>query len=415
MTDQPASDIRAEQSVLGAILHNPAVFSDIGGLGAEHFFAPQNALLFITLQKMHEAGEDIDSLTVFAKLRELGELRKVGAPYLSELLQAFKNIDNVGTYAQIVIDRWRIRKINQLGDRFKQIHDTAEDIPEALEAARRFLDEVDLDTEGGDDFDSAFQSWVDWYQTDTVVIPTPWPGINNICMGGFHKGRLYTITGRPGSGKSALGLNAFSYAAKSGYKSVIYSLEMPSSECLSRILASGANVPLRNIFQHRLTSDESDRIKDFAAQPWRSRMKINDAPSQTIASIAADARTRQRRGGLDLIAIDHSLLLDPSDKNQSEIQHINNVSRGAKMLARRLDVAVVLLHQMNREKESGDPRRPRKPQMKDLYGGGEKDADVIIALDRDQDHIIAHPLKNRMGPTKSAATMVDELAYGRLG
>ncbi|RAV17544.1 hypothetical protein DQP57_00530 [Mycobacterium colombiense] len=412
MTDQPASDARAEESVLGSILHNPATFSQIGQLSTEHFFFPQNALLFTTLQEMHVAGEDIDSVTVFAKLRERGELRRVGAPYLSELLQAFKSIDNVGTYAKIIIDRWKIRTINQLGERFRQIHDSAEDIPAALEEARSFLDEVVIDSDSVEDFDSAYESWVDWYNTDTVVIPTPWAGLNNICMGGLHKGRLYTFTGRPGSGKSALCLNALAASARAGYRGIIYSLEMPSSECLSRILAAGANVPLKHIFQHQLASDERQRIKEFASQPWRTRMMIDDKPTQTIASITADARCRQRAGGLDLVAIDHSLLLDPTDRNASEIQHINTVSRGAKMLARRLDVAVVLLHQMNREKEANGHR---KPQMRDLYGGGEKDADVIIALDRDHEHIVAYPLKNRMGPTKTAATMVDELAYGRLG
>jgi replicative DNA helicase len=411
VTDQPAQDLRAEQSILGAILHNPAVFANLGRLRADHFYHPQNSLLFTLLQGMHTAGEDIDSVTVFAELRKRGELRKVGAPYLSDLLQAFKTVANVGTYAQIVIDQWKLRTINQLGERFKQIHNSVDDIPEALEVARRFLDEVD-GAESDDDFDSAYQSWMDWYSTDTVVIPTPWPGINNICLGGFHRGRVYTVTGRPGSGKSNFCLNAILHAARCGYRSVVYSLEMSSSECLSRILAAGANVPLKNIFQHRLTVEESKRISDFSDEPWRNLMNINDSPSQTIHTIMVDARARRNRGGLDLIAIDHSLLLDPTDRNLSEIQHINSVARGAKLLSRRLDCAVLLLHQMNREKEG---RENRKPQMRDLYGGGEKDADIILALDRDQDHIIAYPLKSRMGPTKTAATLIDELAYGRLG
>lgn len=412
MTDQPSHDPRAEQSILGAILHNPAVFADLGRLNTSHFFSPQNALLFKTLQDMHTAGEDIDSVTVFDKMRQRGELRKIGAPYLSDLLQAFKSTENVGTYAQIVIDRWKIRTINQLGDRFKQIHDTADEIPQALEAARRFLDEVDLGTEREDDFDSAYQSWMDWYEADTVTIPTPWAGLNQVIQGGFHRGRLYTLAGRPGAGKSAMCLNALTAAARGGHRSVAYSLEMPREECMSRILAAGANVPLKNLFQHRLSTAETARIEEFAAQPWLRSLTIDDSPTQTIESVAADARARKKRGGLDVVAVDHSLLLDPVDKNKTEIQHIAHVARSAKLLARRLDCVVVLLHQLNRDNEKNERRRPR---MSDLHGGGERDADVIVILDRDREQIIGNIVKNRMGATNQAAVMVDELAYGRLG
>src|ERR1700757_4238261 len=167
-----ANDARAEASVLGAILHNPAVFADLTELQAHHFYMPVHALLFTTLLGMYNDAEEIAAATVFARLKGKGEFKKVGgAPYLSALLQAFKSASNVTAYAQIVIDQWRLRQLKALSDRFGQLHDMAavDEIPRALAAARKFLDEADLEGESGDDgFDAAYESWVDWYDRDQV-------------------------------------------------------------------------------------------------------------------------------------------------------------------------------------------------------------------------------------------------------
>lgn len=405
---------QVESTLLGTLIQFPSTISELGNrITPRDFFHPRNQYILEAMLHLFNEGHPVSAESLLAELDRRQILNKVGgAGYLTELISANTTADAASYYIGVVSGQSRVRRIRELGTHLQQASEL--DADDAVRAVWKFLEEAEVDRKSdSDDFDSAYASWEEWYDTETVAIPTPWPGINSMLHGGLHKGRLYTIAGRPGAGKSAMCLNAVLHAGQSGFKSVTYSLEMPSAECVSRILAAATGTPLKHIFQHRLSADDRARIENFATNRTRPLMKINDSPSQTIETIAADCRAR-KKSGLDLVAIDHSLLLDPSDKRFSEIQHINHVSRYAKLLARRLEIPVVLLHQLNRELEKRDKRKPR---MADLHGGGEKDADVIIILDRDEQNnqIAAHLVKNRQGPKDRVASLIDELAYGRLG
>ena len=171
----PAHDQRAEQSVLGAILHRPSALAELAYLKADHFYLPAHQLLYQTMQQMSLANEDIDSVTVFAKLAESKELRRVGgAPYLSDLLQSFKSADNVDSYARIVIDRWKIRRVNEIGTQLSSIDADADEVPLALEQARQFLDGAQADQESSSvDFPGLYEAWTKWNEDSSNAFPCP--------------------------------------------------------------------------------------------------------------------------------------------------------------------------------------------------------------------------------------------------
>lgn len=408
-------DFNAEQSLLATIIQFPDVIPDVGKrIQPKDFFHPRNQLTYEAALALYNEGNPVSASSVLSELDRRKQLNRVGAPYLTELIQIPVTAGGVNYFIGIVFDKARLRKIKDLSVRLDQA--TELDADQAIEAVHTFLLEADVDKgDEGDDFDAAYQSWLDWYESDSVAIPTPWPGVNSLLLGGLHRGRLYTVAGRPGAGKSAFCLNVLSQAAKAGFRGVVYSMEMGKEECMSRILSAATNVPLKNLFLHRLTADDRQKIDNFATNKTRPYMKINDNPSQTIESIMADCRARKRHG-LDLVIIDHSLLLNPSRKNEPLHQQVTHVVRQSKLLARRLDVSVCLLHQMNREKEQ---HQRRKPVMADLREGGEMDSDAIIVLDRNSDErpgeIMAYLIKNRYGPADRSAVLLDELNYGRLG
>lgn len=406
-------DTQAEQSLLGTVIQFPATIPEVARrVKPQDFFHPRNQFIYEAVLELFGEGNPVTPESVCSELGRLGILTKVGgAAYLTDLIQIQTTPEAANYYVGIVSEKSRLKRIRELGNRLVQA--TELDGDAAVEAVHKFLEEADVDREvPTDSFDAAYQAWTEWYDSDSVAIPTPWASLNQVLLGGYHRGRLYVVTARPGAGKSTLSLNSVFHAAKSGYRSVTYSMEMPKEECAARILSNAANVPLKHIFQHRLTQPELMSIEKFAQNDKRHFMPIDDSPSQTIESIMADCRARKKRG-LDLVAIDHSILLNPSDKRWSLHQQVNHVAKQAKLLARRLDVAVVLLHQMNRAIDKED----RKPRLSDLREGTEMDADVVLALDRDDENhqIIAWPLKNRMGQINQPAVLIDELAYGRLG
>ncbi len=409
----PPHDPQAEKSLLGVVLQFPNCISEISArVQPEDFYLPPHQSIYKAALTLWNEGNPVDPSLVLAELERDGKLLRVGgAPYVLDLLQSPLTQGAAPHYADIIAGKSKLRKIGQLGQRLQQA--TELDCDDAVEAVHRFLSELDYIQESdSDDFDSAYESWVNWYDTDSAAIPTPWPGLNTALLGGWHPGRLYVVAGRPGAGKSAMGLQAALQAAQAGYRSLTFSLEMPKEECLSRILAAGTSTPLKQLFTHRLSRESVERVKNFATNHTRPKgLRIDDSPSQTIESIMAKCRAAQQKGGLDLVVIDHTLLLTPSDRKQAVYQQVAHVGQQSKLLARRLGIAVILCHQLNRaiEKEN------RKPQMSDLREGIEADADAIIILTRGVFGITSTVLKNRMGRTGDEHTLSDELAYGRLG
>ncbi|QDH93643.1 DnaB-like dsDNA helicase [Mycobacterium phage Skinny] len=387
MSDQPAYDERAEQSVLGAILHNPDVFGDLKKLKAEHFFLPAHEVIFATLSQMYVDDQKIDSITVFAKLSENQDLRRVGgAPYLADLLQAFKSAQNVSAYADIVIDKWRIRQINSLGQRFQTISASTNDVDSALDAARRFLDEVDEQQDmDAVNFRDLFQIWTEAQEDDRPAIETPFIGLNDRLAGGFHRQRLYVIGARPGCGKTILGAQCALYAAQMHHKALIFSLELSKEDLMGRILACGARADYGQITAKRMSTETLAKVTRWASAAANLTLEVDDRPDHTIESIAQACRIKKQREGLDFVFIDYLQLVEQS-KGQNRVEAVDHMAARARQIARKLDCVVVVAAQLNRkiEDNGGKPRLPTKSDFRES-GGIEQTADAALVLSRPVD------------------------------
>lgn len=384
---QPVYDDRAEQSVIGALLHNPGVIADLGGIRSQHFFKPAHELLFNTIQQMYLDGEDIDSITVFAKLAKSQELARVGgAPYLSDLLQAFKSAENVGTYAKIVMDQWKMRRINELGVRMQNINADADDIPAAIETARSFLDEVDDAQEDNSlAFHELYTVWTEHQDDDRPVIETPWSQVNDVLNGGLQRQRLYVIGARPGCGKTIMGSQIALYAAQQHHKSLIFSLELSKEDLMGRILACGAHADYSEITRKRMSAETLGKISRWAGASASMSLEVDDTPGLTIEEIAQRARIKKAREGLDTVFIDYLQLVQASKGGDSRVQQVDHIAVKAREIARRLDCAVVVAAQLNRKiEDGGKPRLPTKSDFRES-GGIEQTADAALVLSRPPD------------------------------
>lgn len=425
-SSQPVHNHEAEQNVIGAVLMSegnclPDVLEH---MRSDMMYTPAHQTIIEAAISLHSRGEPIDPTTVLVQLESDGNLRRVGGgPYLHECLASTPTSANATFYAKVVADQYRLRTLDELCVRGRQlIRDGGGDTPEIITAFEQYFDASNLASAPGiQGFGDLYDEWVDWMAEDIRALPTPWSQLNMKLAGGLHRQRLYIIGARPGCGKSVMGLNIAAQCAMARYKGIIFSLEMPKMEVMSRMLAAGARVEYGEITRRQMSEDTFNGVHRFMAQNsgFQTHCMIDDRVDHTIESIAQAARA-QKRKGLDYIFIDYVQLLESSGRHESRYQELGVMSKMAKQLSRKLDIAVIIAAQLNREPE----KQNRLPNLADLRESGnlEADADAVLMLSRGGDEsmpelpmVTVSIVKNRTGIQPDMITLPEHFEQARLG
>jgi replicative DNA helicase len=204
--------------------------------------------------------------------------------------------------------------------------------------------------------------------------------------GGLRAGDLVIIAGRPSMGKSTLAVNMAEYAAinpKIRAPVAIFSMEMPSDQIITRMLASIGGVPLSSLRSGRIADEDWARITSATSQLSEAKIFIDETPALTPTDLRARARRLKREHGLGLVVIDYLQLMQVPGNKENRATEIAEISRGLKVLAKELQVPVIALSQLNRSVEQ---REHKKPVMSDLRESGaiEQDSDMILLIYRDE-------------------------------
>ena len=199
---------------------------------------------------------------------------------------------------------------------------------------------------------------------------------------GLQRSDLIVIAGRPATGKSAFALNIAAHAAiREGATVAVFSLEMSKEQVVMRIMASESGVNMQKLRTGELGATEILKIADRFNTVGEAKILIDDTPGVTVAEVRSKCRRIQAIHGLDVVIIDYLQLMQSAKSQDSRVLEISAMTRALKILARELNVAVVVLSQLSREP---DKRKDHTPLMSDLRESGsiEQDADVIMMLYR---------------------------------
>ena len=416
----PPQDIPAEQSVLGGMLLSKDAIADVVEVvRATDFYKPAHQTIFDVVVDLYGKGEPADPITVSAELTRLGEIGRVGgAPYLHTLLSSVPTAANAGFYARIVAEQAVLRRLVEAGTRIVQLGygaSGAGGVDDTVDRAQQAIYDV-TERRSSEDYtllEQLMQPTMDELEAigsrggSMSGVPTGFVDLDGL-TNGLHPGQLIVIAGRPGLGKSTLGLDiARAASVKSGLPSAIFSLEMSKTEITMRLLSAEARVPLHHMRSGTMTDDDWNRLARRMGEVAEAPLYIDDSPNLTMMEIRAKARRLRQRNDLRLIVIDYLQLMSGNKKAESRQQEVSELSRSLKLLAKELEIPVIAMSQLNRGAEQ---RTDKKPQISDLRESGsiEQDADMVILLHREDayekesprageaDFIVA---KHRNGPT----------------
>lgn len=393
IAERPLIAMEAEHGVLGALMHEPERCEEIGAfLAPTDFSSEDHAALYSMILAAHSKKMHPDSVTLSEIRAELpsGEFTIV---YASEIMRNVPSTANGTHYARIVLERARARRLHAVGEQLMELAQQRGSIAEQIAKAQQLTmdlaahderpDVVTIGQALGPVFDDMEARWEG---REAIGLDFHLPDLDKIVRG-LRPGNLVIIAGRPGTGKTVLGVGLADHVAiRKGGSALIFSLEMSQGELAKRSLASMSSVSQGMIDSGEALGDDDacTRMTAAVSKLNGADVRICDREALTFSRICSIARFQHRAKPLDLIVIDYLSLIAPeqNSKFQNRNQELGAVSRGLKALAKELGIPVVALAQLNRSIES---RADAKPKMSDLRDSGEieQDADVIIMAHRD--------------------------------
>lgn len=428
---RPPCDAAAERSVLDGMMLSPDAIADVVEIidGPGDFYAPGHELVYSAILALHASGRPADPITVTNHLREEGLLSKVGgAAGVQALVGSAPTWANAEHYAGIVRDCAARRRLIKAGTRIVQLGYDGADPTESMDAAQAELNDAAQVREDADSapFGEDLADLVgeletlqrDGHAQGVLTGYTDFDGLTH----GLHPGQMVIVAGRPALGKSTVGVDMARQAAiRDGRPVAFFSLEMSRREVQHRILSAEARIALHHIRGGSMTDTDWTRLAQTMPRVKNAPLTIDASPNQTITQIKARCRRLKQRGGLDLVVIDYLQLLSSGvARRENRQQEVSDMSRSIKLMAKELEVPVVVLAQLNRGPEQ---RTDKKPQVSDLRESGslEQDADLVILLHREDAYEKDSPRageadlivgKHRNGPT-ATVTVAAQLHYSR--
>lgn len=408
-------DDRAEAALLGAILTGHPL--DRLNLTADDFYQARNGDIWAHCQRIADSGRKPDATLVQAALGVHA------IPYLADLIAAAGMGPNVPSYARVIAGHADARRLMDIALGVFQQASTGTPAEQVTDYARTALDRLERRTGSVHRLDEVIPGLLDAIEKGGTRGPAlPWVALNRV-LRGLQPGRLYTVGARPGVGKSLFGQAvAWHYAHHHGRDVFVASLEMPAQEYAMRFLAAESGVTLRDLESGDLADWKWQMIAGSVQKMQGVPLWLCDDDTQTVRSIAANAKTAARGGNLGLIVVDYLQLLDPENKRAAEReQQVADITKRLKRTAKRLHCPVVLLAQLNRESVKGTRRRPELSDLRES-GAIEQDSDAVILLHRLDDpdeqrrpddpvQLEAIVAKNRSGPSRVSAQLT---VYGNL-
>jgi len=385
-----------ERAVLGICTLVAGSFGRVYGVLEKNcFYHTGNQIVFEVISEMYKAGLPIDLFTVIDQIKRVKGIDQLEgcetAYFVARLQNSVVNDTHLEYHCHIIKTLWMEREIINLtngslgrleGNVSEQVK-TLQDKLFSLQTKAAEHDWVDMT-----------QLMVDLYKHQEEMkisgglgIATGFKALDKE-NGGFQNGQLIVLGARPSMGKSAI-VGGMAIEIAKNQKSVGFiSLEMSNTEIAARLAAydtdTDFNVVYRGLYRDM---NETHRLYERIGNSTSTLpIYVSDKTRVNIPEIRAKAEKLKSLHGLDCLFIDYLQLVDSigGSYTKNRENEIAEMSRGCKIMAKELNIPVVLLCQLNREvtKRKGDERYP---QLSDLRESGaiEQDADVVMFLHRD--------------------------------
>lgn len=377
----PVKDSNCESIVIGTLLNNSKAIDSVRTILDEDCFTNEtSAELYRAVKAVDGAGDDINLITVNAHLRKIDSA--IGIAQLIEA-QQMSTVGDLTGYALRLKELAMRRRMWIVGQTLVSAGTTeSEDIDDVRQKAHEDITQLFGNAQ------SSMLTLAEAYSTlhrqmldnrnrggGAYGTPTGFPEIDR--RGGLVKSDLLIVAGESSHGKTSLATAFILSAIQSGADVAMYSMEMTATQMAGRIAAMRSGVSAISISQSMLPVDKISAIDRSMSAIEMSRLHFDDRATSSIDNILASIRTMKIKYNIAGAVIDYLQILNVNRGHDfNKEQAMGDAARRLKNLAKDLNIWIIALSQLSRDKEKSEP------DMNRLRDSGQiaEAADVVMLV-----------------------------------
>lgn len=370
---QQPQAIELEETILGSLMMDSEAFDiTIDFLKEEVFYKAAHQIIYRSISELHQTNSPIDIRTVANKLKGSGGLDLVGGPKtIANLTAGIGTTSNVLFHSVILYEKFLRRELIRIGIEMSEAaYDEDLDIKDSIYKHQDILEK--LTQINANDFSpkkrlaDAKEAVYKAMSSETGLsgVSTGYDSVDKF-TGGLQPGDLIVVGGFPGTFKSALTLAIEHNAEKSGVPTFMFEQEMSGRQVGMREIAMATGIPTENLKIGKLTNDQVQEMEGAIGRLEKKKVFMDLSSGVKIGRIKSVLRKMVKEHGVGLCVIDYLGLCDLEEKKHGgKEQAIDAFCRELKVLAKTLDIPIILLAQFTKESASEKLKVPHTGLLK---------------------------------------------------
>lgn len=324
-------------------------------LVAPDAFTVASSIIYSTALDLFKRDEEVSFESVAIELDKTDKLKIIGG---IEFLNTLKEVDFIPTdavFSKMCDELARTGKVKQVKKILSEISETDTDNPDELIAQTiNSLYKVS-DVESTNIVD--LKTLIETRKPRMPIASTTITALDDI-LGGFVEGEYTIVAARPSVGKTSLCNQIALMSAIAGNATLMISLEQSKTSLGNR---------LNNLLDYYGFDKE---VVD------NTPLYIDTTSGLTMPQIFYKVQMAKLLYGIRVVLIDYIGLIGGRKAGQNANDFMQQVSRQMQIISRKLDVALIVASQLNRNSET----EGREPQLYDLRDSGALEQDVDNAI-----------------------------------
>lgn len=363
-----------EESLLGCLIMDSEQYWKVEPFipTEEIFYTSKNKRLFRIIKQMSHNGEVIDMMTITSNLTVKDKAMNLDTYYITGLGTQEATSKHSVVYAKKLYEDYLYRQIIDKADtiKSKSYDGNASVYPLVQETYSELGQILDLRPTNGFLIEESLDDTIkDITQGQKNLIRSGWDKIDKL-SGGFTKGEVSIVGGRPGHGKTTVLINLVAQFINQGLKVMLFNRELPIKEVLKKIIVlESGKLSYRQVRTSGIGGNDMEEVQRVDKL---LREKYTPDKFQMFDKIAdfEQASIEVRKFKPDVVIDDYVQLIRPSKNKKYEARRLEleELVNQYKWLAKHNNCVVVLASQLNRGIEYRGTKP--EPQLSDLAESG---------------------------------------------